>query len=122
MTMSNILGLLERWRAARALEAEIASVPADVFEAWDLSREEFRDIARMPAEQIARMERMAGLHGVVLAEFGRREPERQAAIALTCARCAENRTCRAALSNPTVTAEVVGFCPNSGTYRTLAAE
>lgn len=97
---------------AHVLPAEIAAL--------GLSRGEFRALALMPPEQVARMEAMASINGCKLARLDR-ERDLRLAVALTCAACASQSRCRGALQ-PGAPRGDTDFCPNAGTYRMLAAE
>jgi uncharacterized protein YjiS (DUF1127 family) len=110
---------IQSWRDRREREREIARLtPQDIAD-LGLSRQDVLALARMPAEQVARMEEMARLHGVDPESLDAHRDLR-IAVALTCAQCGENSRCRRAIEDGLL-AEEAGFCPNHETYRTLAA-
>ncbi|WP_210529168.1 hypothetical protein [Rubellimicrobium arenae] len=118
--MTHLTERLDAWRERRQREREIANITPEEIADYGLSRAEFRDLALMPSEQIARMGTMARVNGLA--------PERldddralQIAAALTCAHCHEQRRCRDAIRDG-ATREDTDFCPNAETYRMLAAE
>lgn len=118
--MTQLTTHLQAWRERRDREREIAAFPPEEIAAYGLSPAEFRAVALMPDEQVARMEAMARLHGL---DPARLDEDRTLRLATTlaCATCGEQRRCRRALSQGAAPEETE-FCPNAGTYRTLAAE
>lgn len=119
--MSIVTETLSAWRERREREREIARITPQEIADYGLSPQEFRDIALMPSEQIKRMETMAVVNGL---EPARLDDDRalQVAVALACAQCQDQGRCRQTLRDPAPTREATDFCPNSETYRMLAAE
>jgi uncharacterized protein YjiS (DUF1127 family) len=111
---------LDAWRERRARKRELANVAPEEIADIGLSPGEFRAIALMPSEQIARMDEMARINGLDPARLDR-DQALQIATALTCAQCTEQRRCRHAIAEGADRAET-DFCPNAETYRMLAAE
>ncbi|EYD78051.1 hypothetical protein Rumeso_00388 [Rubellimicrobium mesophilum DSM 19309] len=111
---------LDAWRERRELRREFARVTSDEIDDYGLSYGEFRALALMPTEQLARMDEMARINGLDPARLDRDRALRIAA-ALTCTRCREQGRCREALDGGALAPET-GFCPNVETYRMLAAE
>ena len=109
------MSILSRLIPDNAQSREIASLPEGDLNAWGVSRAELSGLARMPHEQIVRMERMAELFGAEL------DPAAEADVARTCAHCGANRQCRTALKEG-APKERMGFCPNVETFRSLGAE
>lgn len=117
--MTRLLDRLHARRERRERLREIAHVTPEEIAGLGLSRAEFTEIALLPAEQIARMEEMARIHGCDPARLDA-DQGTQVAVARTCARCDEQRRCRDAIAGGAF-AEETGFCPNAPTYRRLAA-
>ena len=117
MTLSERLGA---WSERRELRRELARVTPEEMDDFGLSRSEFSALALMPSEQVARLEEMARINGL---DPARLDDDRtlQIAVGLTCAHCGEQRRCREAIAGGALAPETT-FCPNSGTYRMLAAE
>jgi uncharacterized protein YjiS (DUF1127 family) len=111
---------LDTWRERRELRRQLAGVDPKEMDDLGLSRGEFRALALMPSEQVARMEEMARINGLDPARLGD-DRELQVSVGLTCARCGEQRQCRKAIDGGAFAAET-DFCPNAGTYRMLALE
>jgi len=111
---------LDAWRNRRELRRDLAQVSPKEMDDYGLSPSEFRALALMPAEQVARMEEMARINGL---DPARLDEDRALGIAvgLTCAQCGEQRRCRRAIDGGAFAPET-SFCPNAGTYRMLAAE
>ncbi len=111
---------LDAWNERRELKRQLARVTAEEIDDLGLSRDEFRALALMPQEQVARMEEMARINGLDPARLDRGR-DLQVAIGLTCAQCKDQRHCREALATGALAPETT-FCPNVETYRMLAAE
>jgi uncharacterized protein YjiS (DUF1127 family) len=108
------------WREQRRLAEDAASFPDSDLAGLGLSRAEFTDIARMTAARVARMEIMAGLHGVTDGMLDAR-PDLRTGMALTCARCGHVGQCTRELTNPDgATAQGCDFCPNAPAFTALA--
>ncbi|NDU99969.1 DUF6455 family protein [Pseudoroseicyclus tamaricis] len=110
----SILSRLIPEGAATRRAREIASLPEGDLAAWGVSRAELSGLARMPHEQIVRMERMAHVFGA-----DSLRPEQQAEIARACAGCFAHGQCRGALAEE-AGPERMGFCPNATTFRQIA--
>ena len=117
MTLSD---RLDAWRERRELRRELAQVTPKEMDDLGLSQAEFRALALMPTEQVARLEEMARINGL---DPARLEGDRalRIAVGLTCARCGKQRRCRQAIDDGAFASET-SFCPNVETYRMLAAE
>ena len=111
---------LDAWRERRELRRELAQVTPKEMEDLGLSRSEFRSLALMPSEQVARMEEMARINGLDPARLDQDRALR-IAVGLTCAGCGEQRRCRQAIEGGAFAPET-RFCPNVETYRMLAAQ
>ena len=111
---------LDAWRERREMKRELAQVTPVELGDYGLSRAEFRTLALMPSEQVARMEEMARINGL---DPLRLDDDRalQIAVGLTCAQCREQGRCREAIDAGALAPET-SFCPNAETYRMLAAE
>ena len=111
---------LDAWRERREMKRQLARITAEEMGDYGLSRGEFRTLALMPSEQVARMEEMARINGL---DPLRLDDERalQIAVGLTCAQCREQGRCREAIDGGALAPET-SFCPNAETYRMLAAE
>lgn len=110
---------LQDWRDRRRIDDEIGAMPDAEIEALGLTRADLRDVARISATQVARMETMAGLFGAGAALDA--DPVARAAAAVACAHCDATRACTEELTRPAgPRADHCGFCPNAGTYRDLA--
>lgn len=108
------------WREERRLAAEAETVPDSEISGFGLTRADFNAVARMTAARVARMEIMAGLHGVTDAQLDA-YPETRLGVSLTCARCGHIRDCTRELTRPEgTTVEACGFCPNADTFAALA--
>ena len=117
MTLTKRLGT---WREQRERHRELAHITPQEMDDYGLSREEFRALALMPSEQVARLEEMARINGLDPDRLDRDRTLR-IATALTCAQCQEQRHCRDAIAGGALAPETT-FCPNVETYRMLAAE
>jgi uncharacterized protein YjiS (DUF1127 family) len=115
-----LIDSFREWREERRLAQEAADFPETELDGLGLTRGDFNAIATMTAARVARMEIMAGLHGVSDAAIDAC-PEIRLGISLTCARCGHVRACTRELTDPEgTTAERCGFCPNSDTFQALA--
>ena len=115
-----IIDSFREWREERRLAQEAADFPESELSGLGLSRSDFNAIATMTAARVARMETMAGLHGVTDAMLDA-SPETRMDVSLTCARCGHVRDCTRELTSPHGTSvERCGFCPNSDTFEALA--
>jgi uncharacterized protein YjiS (DUF1127 family) len=111
---------IREWREERRLAQEAAGFPDAELAGLGLSRADFNAVSRMTATRVARMEIMAGLHGVTDAQLDA-DPATRLEVSLTCAHCGVVRDCTRELTNPNgTTAERCGFCPNSETFTALA--
>ena len=117
MTLTERLGT---WHEQRERHRELARITPQEMDDYGLSREEFRALALMPSEQVARLEEMARINGLDPAKLDR-DRALQIATALTCTQCGEQGRCREAVDGGALAPETA-FCPNVGTYRMLAAE
>jgi len=112
--------LIKEWQAHRRLENEIAAMPVGEIAGMGLTRQDLRATARMPPEQIARMERMASVFGLPEGWQGA-DPALAADVSRTCANCSANSTCRHVMADldDADLRELAGFCPNAGTYAAM---
>lgn len=117
MTLSDTF---HAWRDRAARERELAHIPPEEIAGYGMGPEDFRALARMALDQVARMEQMARLHGV---SHERLDADRnvQIEVARACQNCGAQRECRAALARGAAPEET-GFCPNHATWTALAAE
>lgn len=111
---------IDLWRERRERERDLARITLEEMADFGLSAGEFRALALMPSEQIARMEEMARINGLDPARLAS-DRALQVATALTCAQCGEQRRCREAIASGAFAPET-SFCPNAEAYRMLAAE
>lgn len=111
---------LAAWRERRERQREIAGISPEEIDSYGLSQGEFRALALMPSEQMARMDEMAVINGLDPARLDRDRALR-IATALTCTQCGQQRRCREAINGGALAPETT-FCPNVETYRMLAAE
>jgi uncharacterized protein YjiS (DUF1127 family) len=111
---------LDAWRDRRELRRSLGQVIPKEMEDLGLSRGEFRSLALMPSEQVARLEEMARINGLDPARLDQDRPLR-IAMGLTCVQCGKQRRCRQAIDDGAFASETT-FCPNAETYRMLAAE
>jgi hypothetical protein len=99
------------WLAFRTLAADFGAEPDAGVWVPGPDRRDPAALTRMPAAQVARMERMAGVFGVALDAM----PVLRAEVALSCAGCRAQDACRAALAADT-TPDACGFCPNADRF------
>jgi uncharacterized protein YjiS (DUF1127 family) len=111
---------LDAWRDRREIRRALAQVTPKEMDDCGLSQAEFRTLALMPSEQVARLEEMARINGLDPARLDEDRALR-IAVGLTCAQCGEQRRCRSAIESGAFAPET-NFCPNVETYRMLAAE
>ncbi len=111
---------LNEWRERRRLAREAAGFPDSELTGLGLSRATFNAVATMTAARVARLEIMAGVHGVTDARLDA-NPAMRLAATLTCAGCGHVRDCSRELTDPNgTTALRCGFCPNADTFGLLA--
>ena len=111
---------LAAWRERLERQREIAGITPEEIDSYGLSQGEFRALALMPSEQMARMDEMALINGLDPARLDRDRALR-IATALTCTQCGQQRRCREAINGGALAPETT-FCPNVETHRMLAAE
>ena len=111
---------LNAWRERLERRREIGRITPEEIYDFGLSQGEFRALALMPSEQMARMDEMARINGL---DPDRLDQDRalRIATALTCTQCGQQRHCREAIDGGALAPETT-FCPNVETYRMLAAE
>lgn len=108
------------WQDMRRIAAEIASIDDADLAGMGVTRAELLEFAEMPADQVARMERMAAIFGVVQRKLDL-DPDLRNDIIRRCAHCATKATCEQVLDgDDRVTAAECDFCPNAETYAALA--
>lgn len=100
------------------LARETGTVGPDDLAALGLTRGALRDVALMPAEQVARMRSMGALHGVDMRHD--LDPRDQAELSLRCARCADNGRCRRDLAAGVSDTARLDYCPNASLYAAVA--
>jgi len=123
MHEEGIMGLqsiFHHWQDMRRIAAEIASLdPADLA-AMGVTRTDLMEFAQMPADQAARMDRMAAIFGVVQRQLDA-DPDQRNDILRRCVHCGAKATCESVLEgDDRLTAAEVDFCPNADSYTALA--
>ena len=111
---------LDAWRERREHERELSRISPEEMDDYGLGLAEFRALALMPSEQVARLEEMARINGL---DPARLDDDRamQIATALTCVHCGQQRRCREAVDCGALAPETP-FCPNAETFRMRAVE
>ena len=112
--MSYVSEIVDHVREQARIEQDAINPDLNAVNELHLTRGEMRKIANMPAEQVERMEAMAGLFDVNVNSL--RVSGEQVEVARRCAYCGENGACKSALANG-ASAEDMTFCPNASTYR-----
>lgn len=113
-------GIFRHWHEMRRMAAEIAGIDEADLAGMGVTRAELLEFARMPPDQVARMERMAAIFGVLQGTLDH-EPDLRNDILRRCIHCGAKATCASVLdADDRVTAAECDFCPNAETYATLA--
>ena len=112
--MSYVSEIVDHVREQARIEQDAINPDLNAVNELHLTRGEMRKIANMPAEQVERMEAMAGLFDVNVDSL--RASGEQVEVARRCAYCGENGACKSALAKG-ASAEDMAFCPNASTYR-----
>ncbi|WP_343080941.1 DUF6455 family protein [Ostreiculturibacter nitratireducens] len=85
-----------------------------------MSKGDLRAVLTTGPEVLARMEKMAALHGLSHRALTENRSDYVGFVA-ECRHCGAVRTCEKALANASVTAAETAFCPNAAAYDAMAA-
>lgn len=115
--LSQLQHMINRWRTEGELDRLSDRDISDI----GISRDELKEIVRLPADSPERMAAMARVFGLTEAEIKRDRGEYLELLEI-CGHCGHRGECGRALQNAvTAQPEDMGFCPNAPTYAAKAA-